>query len=268
MKKNITILLALGILLSTMFSTSIPAEACSDVDITKEDVDSLIDRLGEIYGDEYPQGEVTFSSIKDISLMCGMSSTSDNVGAVGICKIDNLDGYLVLMGATEVFNFKENNGIKEDILSAFNLSNEYKNNTVKYIKENIPKGANIYIYGYSLGGMVMQQVISDRQIKKDYNIEVAVAIGSPVVTINREKIIFIEDSSDVVPYLSIKSLLVGRLFKKYDTHIEKDGGYKTTIGAHALSYVDSSVWDNIDVFGMSSGNTLTINMDNFTSFFV
>lgn len=39
------------------------------------------------------------------------------------------------------------------------------------------------------------------------------------------------------------------------------------IGAHALSYADSDVWNDVDVFGIVNGaNSLVIDLNNFVSF--
>ena len=62
-------------------------------------------------------------------------------------------------------------------------------------------------------------------------------------------------------------MLFPRVVRKCDTHIVRDGNYETFIGAHALSYVDSSIWDNIDALGHIDGNeTLIIDMKNVVTF--
>ena len=261
MKKLLTLLLTVSLLFSFSY---IDTKACTDV--TKEDISLFLERIEAIYSQGYKEGTMTLSSIKDVAVLCGLSAATDN-GVICIFELTNDEGYVVTLGGTEITNKSENAGLKEDILSAFNKSNTYKKSTINAIINNIPKGENIYIYGYSLGGMVMQQVLSERQIRYSYNIKAAVAIGSPITAINRQKIVIVEDSNDVIPYLSSKSLLAGKLFRRYDTHIVRNGGYKTTIGAHALSYVDSQIWDDIDVFGTTNGYTLEINMTNFKTFY-
>lgn len=261
MKKIFTLLLAVSILFSFSYANT---KACSDV--TQEDVSLFLERIETVYSEGYKEGTVTLSSIKDAAVLCGLSAATDN-GAICIFELVNCDGYLVTLGGTEITNADENVGLKEDILSAFNQSNDYKQNAINAILQNVPSGSNVYIYGYSLGGMVMQQIIADKQIKSNYDIKAAVAIGSPITTINRQKIVFIEDENDIVPNLSSKSLLMGRLFRRYDTHVVRDGGYKTTIGAHALSYVDSNVWNSIDVLGQESGSILVVDMNSLKTFF-
>lgn len=239
------------------------AQACTDV--TVDDVKMLIERIGEVYPGGYPEGKMTISCIKDAAWLCGLSSASDK-GGICIFELTSGEGYVVTLGGTELSNDEENLGIREDILSAFNRSNAYKESGINAILETIPQGSDVYIYGYSLGGMVLQQIIADKRIKDNYDFKAAVAIGSPVTTISRQKIVFIEDVNDLVPSLSAKSLLAGKLFRRYDTHIVRDGGYKTTAGGHALSYVDSDVWNDIDVFGTTQGRTLEINIETMKTF--
>lgn len=260
MKRMAAILLAVMILLPC---GCVDAQACNDV--TGEDVTMLIQRIREVYSKGYEEGTMTLTTIKDAARLCGLSSATDS-GAICIFEISG-GGYLITLGGTEVTNTEENIGIKEDIQSAFNQSSEYKSNVISAITQTVPSGSDVYIYGYSLGGMVMQQVIAERQIKGSYNIKAAVAIGSPVTSISRQRIVFIEDTSDLVPTMSAKSLLAGRLFRKYDTHIVRDGGYKTTAGGHALSYVDSEVWNDIDIFGTTGGRTLEINVSTMKTFY-
>lgn len=239
----------------------------SNQNITMDDLILFITKIKEVYKDKYDGDEVVLNYIKDATVLCGLASASDEYGAICIGKLKNKPGYVISLGGTDLINAEENLGIKEDIQSAFNQDNEYKKNAIKAILETIPKGEDIYIYGLSLGGMVLQQVIADIDVKTNYNIKAAVAIGSPITDVNRQKIVFIEDESDIVPNLSVKSMLLSMIYRKYDTHIKRDGNYKTFIGAHALSYADSDVWNDVDVFGIVNGsNSLIIDLNNFVSF--
>ena len=257
MKRIISMAMVFMLLLS---STSF---ACSNQmdPVNKDDVTEFIERVKPAYSDGYAEGEMLLEDIRDAAVLCGLASASDERGSIFIAKLKDRDGYIVALGGTDITNQEENIGIKEDILSAFNRDNEYKNNVIRAIGEYIPSGSDVYIYGYSLGGMVMQQVLADKTIRKNYCVVAAVAIGSPVVNINRQEIIFIEDTSDVVPYLSAGTVLMRKIFYSKDTHIVRDGGFKTTIGAHALSYVDSPVWADVDLFGgVFGGETILIDM--------
>ncbi|WP_426348893.1 hypothetical protein ACPWSR_14200 [Alloiococcus sp. CFN-8] len=231
-----------------------------------ETINQFLSRIKEIYGAGMPKGVQRFTCIKDMAILCGMVATSAEIGAIGIGNISPKN-YLVTLGGTEITNKTEALGVVEDLRSAFGLSNEYLMKSLKAITENIPKRSTIFMYGYSLGGMVMQQVMADKNIKNNYTIK-AVAIGSPITAINRQRITIIEDTSDIVPKLSFISVFLKKLLGSYDTHIIRNGGYKTTIGAHALSYVDSPVWDDVDVFGKVGGQGFVeIDMNNFVNYY-
>ena len=173
----------------------------SNQNITMDDLKLFIEKIKQVYKDKYEGDEVVLNCIKDATVLCGLASASDEYGAICIGKLKNKPGYVISLGGTDLINAEENLGIKEDIQSAFNQDNEYKKNAIKAILETIPKGEDIYIYGLSLGGMVLQQVIADIDVKTNYNIKAAVAIGSPITDVNRQKIVFIEDESDIVPNL-------------------------------------------------------------------
>ena len=230
----------------------------SNQNINMDDLMLFITKIKEVYKDKYDGDEVVLNCIKDATVLCGLASASDEYRAICIGKLKNKPGYVISLGGTDLINAEENLGIKEDIQSAFNQYNEYMKNAIKAILETIPKGEDIYIYGLSLGGMVLQQVIADIDVKTNYNIKAAVAIGSPITDVNRQKIVFIEDENDIVPNLSVKSMLLSMIYRKYDTHIKRDGNYKTFIGAHALSDADSDVWNDVDVFGIVNGSNSLI----------
>ena len=233
---------------------------------TEEDFKAFTDTLNKVYGAGYPTGEVTLSCAKDAAVLCGMCSATPEY-SIGIGQLSGQDGYIVILGGTDLRASDENVGIEEDLLSAMNKKNGYYKSVLREIHNNIPAGSDIYIYGYSLGGMVLQQVIADGSIKNNYHIVNGVAFGSPMTTLKRSRIVFLEDSSDIVPLLAPRFVIGNELWKKYDTHIVRDGGYKSFIGGHVLSYIDSPVWNHVDIFGVIGGSgTLTVDMDTYHTF--
>ena len=150
MKKLLTLLLTVSLLFSFSY---VDTNACTDV--SKEDVSLFLERIKTVYSQGYKEGAMTLSSIKDAAVLCGLSAATDN-GVICIFELTDGNGYVVTLGGTEITNKSENAGLKEDILSAFNKSNAYKQSAINVIVNNIPTGSNVYIYGYSLGGMVMQ----------------------------------------------------------------------------------------------------------------
>lgn len=247
--------------------SGLPALQGGENSVTMEDLKLFQERIDAVYGPGYAEGEMVLSCVKDAAVLCGLSWSSEENGAICIGKLKDRPGYIVTLGGTEPLNTEENVGIREDILAGFHQDNEYQKNATKAILDTIPAGEDIYIYGYSLGGMVMQQVLADQSVWGSYHIRSAVAFGSPVTALLRQKIVFLEDSSDVVPSLSAMSMLIPDLCRAYDSHLVRDGGYKTPVGAHVLSYVDSPVWNDVDLLGQPGGNvTLTVDMEQFWAF--
>ena len=234
--------------------------------ITYEDIKIFIAKIKEIYGGDFPTGIQTYRTIYDMAYLCALGSSNDTIGSIGIGKLNYpKDTYLVTLGGTELMNKEEALGFGEDVLSAFGADNEYNKLGVKKIKECVPDGSKIIIAGYSLGSMVMQQVLTDNYIKKHYKFVAKIGVGCPTIEpYKREKITRINDEADFVRKLSMWEVLFPFTCRR-DKQILRDGNYKTTIGGHALSYVDKKnhVWDNVDVLGQEYGLArIVVDFDN------
>ena len=233
--------------------------------ITLNDIILFISEIRRIYGDGVPTGVHTYDNIRDMAYLCAISAQDTTLGAIGVCPID--DGrWLMTLGGTELMNSQEALGVKEDISAAFGASNEYLEAVLRVLFRNIPSGAHIVMAGYSLGSMVMQQALADGQIQRAYAIDAAIGIGCPIVEPHkRQAIVRINDKFDSVRNASLWSTL--HIGTGKDTEILRDGGYKTTIGAHALSYVASPVWDAVDILGIVNGNnTILVDFSRFAHF--
>ena len=166
--------------------------------------------------------------------------------------------YLVTLSGTELV-LNQSTGVLTDLLSGFNLNNDYYANTVNIIKANVPKNANLIIAGHSLGGMIAQQVAADSGIKSRYNVLNTVCFGSPLLAAgSREGTVRrLGDVSDPVPYLS------GSLFNNTIWAImglnREDGGYGIRgITAHNQSYFRTDLWGRYDVTGTKYGSAKLI----------
>ena len=234
MKKSIRILsslLAVLLLVSMLIGGSV-ASATNTVTYTN---------ATEIYTyvrDGYNQGSQGPISITKGTLKSGFSSKTV---------------YLVTLSGTELV-LNQSTGVLTDLLSGFNLNNDYYANTVNIIKANVPKNANLIIAGHSLGGMIAQQVAADSGIKSRYNVLNTVCFGSPLLSVgSREGVVRrLGDVSDVVPYLS------GRLFTNPITAIfglnrENGGYYGRPITAHNQSYFRTDLWGKYDITGTKYG---------------
>lgn len=239
MKKSIRILsslLAVLLLVSMLIGGSV-ASATNTVTYTN---------ATEIYTyvrDGYNQGSQGPISITKGTLKSGFSSKTV---------------YLVTLSGTELV-LNQSTGVLTDLLSGFNLNNVYYANTVKIIKANVPKNANLIIAGHSLGGMIAQQVAADSGIKSRYNVLNTVCFGSPLLAAgSREGTVRrLGDVSDPVPYLS------GSLFNNTIWAImglnREDGGYGIRgITAHNQSYFRTDLWGRYDVTGTKYGSAKLI----------
>lgn len=233
--------------------------------VTISDFPVFLSEIMRIYGNGVPTGTHTYGNIRDMAYLCAISAQDPNLGAIGICPLK--DGrWLVTLGGTELMNKSEALGAGEDILSALGMPNTYRSAAIRVIRENIPSGSHVIMAGYSLGSMVMQQALADGQIQRAYAIDAAIGIGCPIVEPHkRQAIVRINDKFDSVRNASLWSAL--HIGTGKDKEILRDGGYKTTIGAHALSYVASPVWDAVDILGIVNGNnTILVDFSRFAHF--
>lgn len=154
------------------------------------------------------------------------------------------------------FDFSKPNNPIACVPAAFNIRNAYYRLVRKTMLKRIPKGAEVMLYGHSLGGMICQELACDRKIKDPYNITKILTIGSPYIMVvkdNREgELVRFADTSDTVPKLS-PALLIDRKDYK-DAHFA-DGGYNGDPDlSHNRSYRDAGVWKVFDALGTEGGD--------------
>lgn len=179
------------------------------------------------------------------------------------------DVYVVALSGTDTTMENQTTGVWTDLLVGFEFDNRYIQNVKQAILETVPAGSNILVTGHSLGGMVAQQVASDSDLKKKYNILNTVTFGSPVINgFEREGTVKrLGDKSDVVPFLSLTTF-TNVVWQSAGLNRE-DGGYGLNLmGAHCESYNRSDVWGGYDVTGTKGGSkTLTIDYSTTTFFY-
>ena len=166
------------------------------------------------------------------------------------------------MSGTELV-FNQSTEVLTDLFSGFNLKNAYYYNVVNVILNNIPKGANLFLAGHSLGGMICQQVAADATIKARYNILNVVTFGSPLLAAGfREGTVKrLGDINDVVPLLS-SNLFVTPLRAILGLNRENGGYYLRPVSAHTDCYVREDVWGKYDVTGTKYGSAkLVLDLD-------
>ena len=232
----------------------------------------------------------TLTSAGDLAYLDSACSSPANE-SIGIAPA-SLNGRpvtLLTLGGT-CFKAGQASGIQEDLLSALEQSNRYLHNVVDIFDKTdengqplIPSDRPVIVTGISLGGMVAQQLLSQKDIMKRFDISHVICFGSPLLApFSRDKgttVVRFCDSMDIVPYLGRSAMIdmvrqelrnknplryVQRLDKK--EAIVKDGGYKTPISAHALSYVEGKCWNGYDALGVYGGGN-QIKMEKDLQFF-
>ncbi|QFJ54283.1 lipase family protein [Pseudobutyrivibrio xylanivorans] len=167
--------------------------------------------------------------------------------------------YVVALSGTETIVENQTTTVKEDLLSGFELSNEYVTNVKNAIIDRIPAGSNIIFAGHSLGGMVAQQVAADKYIKDNYEVLNTVTFGSPLIKgFTREGMVKrLGDSSDKNTFYSISSVF--NIVWQYAGVNHEDGGYNgDSSAAHCDSYLREDVWGNYDCAGEKRGSVLGV----------
>lgn len=163
--------------------------------------------------------------------------------------------YVVALSGTETIVENQTTTLKEDLLSGFELSNEYAVNVKNAIIDRIPAGSNIILAGHSLGGMVAQQVAADKYIKDNYEVLNTVTFGSPLIKgFTREGMVKrLGDTSDKNPFYSISTFL--NIAWQYAGVNHEDGGYNgDSPAAHCDSYLREDVWGSYDCAGEKRGS--------------
>lgn len=163
--------------------------------------------------------------------------------------------YVVALSGTETIVENQTTTVKEDLLSGFELSNEYATNVKNAIIDRIPAGSNIILAGHSLGGMVAQQVAADKYVKDNYEVLNTVTFGSPLIKgFTREGMVKrLGDSSDKNTFYSISSVL--NIVWQYAGVNHEDGGYNgDSPAAHCDSYLREDVWGSYDCAGEKRGS--------------
>lgn len=175
------------------------------------------------------------------------------------------DIYLVgLVGLS--FTISNTNSYFASIFSSMNLGNEYLSLVEETIQNNVPQGSKLVIAGHSLGGMVAQQLVNNKDIKDKYEIIHVLTAGSPYIPTGSPEgsLIRLVDRNDIVPYMSIASIFA---FSKQKDAVKEDGGYTAMPrSAHNLSYLKDDVWGKYDALGYKHGNA-QIEFDNSETMF-
>jgi hypothetical protein len=274
MKKRVLRFLATALAVTTVFVNPIVSEAGSILPsggeynyVLHTETDfKLMDMVYKIQNGE----TVTFENAAQMATLAKVGYADyQTAGPISITEgrmtyntywgTEDKEVYVVALSGTETIVENQTTTVKEDLLSGFELSNEYKTNVKNAIIDRIPAGSNIILAGHSLGGMIAQQVAADKYIKDNYEVLNTVTFGSPLIKgFTREGMVKrLGDTSDKNPFYSISSVL--NIVWQYAGVNHEDGGYNgDSSAAHCDSYLREDVWGNYDCCGEKKGTTLWV----------
>ena len=178
------------------------------------------------------------------------------------------DIYLILLDGL-CPTLKNPNNLAAVLLSSMNLSTVYLRRLKAMVEENVPAGSKLVLYGYSLGGMIAQQLADDKDIKADYEIIHTITAGAPkVLTLTPEggfsRLALI---GDIVPYLPV----FGVIFSS-SVFSRESGDYGLLLySAHSKGYSRSDIWEGYDCLGIKGGSsyiTISPDAESFYSLYV
>ena len=138
--------------------------------------------------------------------------------------------------------------------NAIKIGLSCENNT--YVKaliaavKTIPEGEKIVFLGHSMGGMVIQQAIANKEIKDKYDIVYSTAIGSPYILTAGSKegtLRRVVDRLDPVPFLSIPLLVNPTI-----GNVSLETSFIAPL-VHFRSYEKGSCWNAYDCLGVKGG---------------
>lgn len=259
-----------------------------------QDLLRLVQKIKTVYGDyQIPTGTVVCKKATDLARLTTFSYLGKNVGPIALVPAQlHANGQtqsvtLVALCGTNIAKGQAT-GIFTDILSGFELNNDYlvaAYNAILYsgsVKgkdihgnertgEILRRGDSLFLTGMSLGGMVAQQLLAQEGIQDNFRIPHMVSFGSPLIAPdqrpNDTMVRRFADKSDIIPTLSISNTPENQAAFAHELIKSVQSEYKTAVGAHVFSYVDSSVWDSYDVIGVENGSaTLTYQMEDVLFF--
>lgn len=129
-------------------------------------------------------------------------------------------------------------------------NNTYVKTLTAAVKAKIPEGEKIVFLGHSMGGMVIQQVIANSEIKAKYDILYSTAIGSPYILTKGSKegtLRRVVDRLDPVPFLSIPLLANPTI-----GNVSLETSFLAPL-VHFRSYEKGSCWNGYDCLGVKNG---------------
>ena len=227
----------------------------------------LVDKVNNIYWqyNVLPQVVKKPQNLAVLTSICSFGRNT-NRGPIGVskCLFNGKEHVtLITLGGTQ---FKDGQATRflESKLSMKGKDNDYLTALLRLLDSDvIDKDNPLIISGISLGGMIVQQILSRDEVLNKFKIKSIITFGSPLTKPLDRKGIRVKrftEKGDIVPKLgqlgfkiSIKNNKLRKKLNKDEVLLE-DGKYKKRIESHALSYVGHENWNKYDFYGVLGGN--------------
>lgn len=276
-------------LIIMMFSTSVMLPSCSDDDsedntpTIPEDVpdepekpedevpgipQEYMEKIRAIYGASHT-GPQEIKTISTLSILTSISSTIEGCGPISATPA-TLNGEsitLVTLGGTQNVEGQATT-MQESQLASMGKPNDYLTAVTNLFSNGtIPSNKPVIVSGYSLGGMIAQQICGVKEITDNFNIRAIITFGSPItLPLNRNgiKVVRFADNNDGVPRLGetmlrsgiipIEGMTKEEMLNKLNEldkqeKISRTSKYTDFLITHALSYIEDECWNDIDFLG-------------------
>jgi hypothetical protein len=200
---------------------------------------------------------------------------------IGIVKLgDRPNTYLVLLSGTE-FGLGQTTEILDDV-AAFQgnpaLGSAYVRNILTALRSMVPANSHLIVAGHSLGGMVAQNLVTDREFAGNYTAERVITFGSPQTTPGEgpTQYLRIEAVGDPVTrlgppqYFFHKAIVVdGKGLNSIENHLCYPesvglGGYDT-VGRFVPDFTKSEAYD-LNTLQKYQRECLSLDMNSFREF--
>lgn len=174
---------------------------------------------------------------------------------------DDKDVYLIaLRGTDRSFDKTDVLGIHSCLMAFLSKPGIYFQTVKEEMLKVIPAGAYVVMIGHSLGGMIAQQIVADKELGDRCRFLNALNIGSPYVPVKSRACPLhrMAERADIVPWLGFS--VRANLFKAKPV-FKNDGYFGQIEKAHTDAYRNSASWNPYDVFGVLNGGRVLVMTD-------
>ena len=231
----------------------------------------VLEKVNSIYSKATlePQTVTTVHELAILTSVCAARKVDGPI-SVTAARLNDEEITLVTIGGTEDKEGQATS-MEESKLAAFGQPNDYLAAVTKLFTDGtISKEKPVLVTGISLGGMIAQQLLGQKEVLDGFQLRAVVTFGSPfTLPLDRQdvKVVRFADVNDKVPsmgemmlrsgFVKVEGLSKSELVDRMNgldkvEKITRTSKYTGMIETHALSYIEDACWDDVDFLGDSS----------------